>query len=152
MYQRKTNKSIYVELDKASYTAIKNLSAVSGKALSQTTFMLINTTAAYNFTPEGDYICCKLKRSEPIFNADKAGKHKYPHEIMLCTSDKTLERLNKFKETLSCTSYSETARTLVHIALDYDYDDNLMFSKPEKVDFSEYTKSGSKDFVMLDII
>lgn len=152
MYQRKTNKSIYVELDKASYSAIKNLSAVSGKALSQTTFMLINTAAAYNFTADGEYICCKLKRSEPIFNADKTGKHKYPHEIMLCTSDKTLEKLNKFKETLSCASYSETARTLIHIALDYDYDDSLMFSKPEKVDFSEYKKNNSKDFVMLDII
>lgn len=151
MYIRKTNKSIYVELDEASYQAVKELSAVSGKAISQTTFMLINTAAAYNFTPSDEYICCKPKRSEPIFNADKAGKPVYPHEIMLCTSDKTIEKLNKLKECLCCASYSETARTLIHIALDYDYDNKLMFSKPEPVSFSEGSNN-NKDFIMLDII
>ncbi len=151
MYIRKTNKSIYVELDGASYQAVKKLSEVSGKALSQTTFMLINTAASYNFTPGGEYVCCKLKRSEPIFNADKAGKPAYPHEIMLCTSDKTIEKLNRFRECLCCASYSETARTLIHIALDYDYDDKLMFSKPEPVSFSECSNN-NKDFIMLDII
>lgn len=152
MYQRKTNKSIFVELDEASYQAIKNLSEVSGKARSQTAFMLINTAAAYNFTSDGEYICCKLKRPEPIFSIDKAGKPAYPHEIMLCTSDKTIEKLNKLKETLCCAFYSETARTLIHIALDYDYDERLMFSKPEPISFSEYSKNNSKDSVMLDII
>lgn len=152
MYQRKTTKSIFVELDEASYQAIKNLAAVSGKARSQMAFMLINTAAAYNFTSNGEYICCKLKRSDPIFNIDKAGKSAYLHEIMLCTSDGTLKKLDKFKKILCCASYSETARTLIHIALDYDYDDRLMFSKPEQVNFPEYAKSGGEDIVMLDII
>lgn len=152
MYTRKTSKSIFTELDEASYQAIKKLSAVSGKAASQTAYMLINTAAAHNFTPDGEYICCKLKRSEPIFNADKAGKPAYPHEIMLCVSDKTLERFDRFKEILSCASYSETARTLIHIALDYDYDDRLMFSQPQKINLSEYTKNNSKDPIMLDIL
>lgn len=152
MYQRKTNKSTFVELDNASYSAIKKLSEVSEKARSQTAFMLINTAAAYNFTSDGEYTCCKLKRSEPIFNIDKAGKPAYPHEIMLCTSDRTLEKLDKFKEILCCASYSETARTLIHIALDYDYDDRFMFSKPEPLSFSDYSKNNTNDSVMLDII
>lgn len=152
MYERKTRKSIYVEIDKASYQAIKKLAAASGKAVSQTTFMLINTAAAYNFTPDGEYICCKRKRSEPIFSADKTGKPAYPHEVMLCVSDKSLVKFDRFKEILSCASYSETARTLIHIALDYDYDDKLMFSKPQQINLSEYTKNNGKDSVMLDII
>lgn len=152
MYKRKTTKSIFVELDNASYNAIKKLSLISGKAMSQTAFMLINTAAAYNFTSDGEYTCCKLKRSEPIFNIDKAGKPTYPHEITLCTSDSTFEKFDRLKEVLCCASYSETARTLIHIALDYDYDDKLMFSKPEQVSFSECGKSGGKDIIMLDII
>lgn len=152
MYQRKTTKSIFVEFDEASYQAIKNLAAVSGKARSQMAFMLINTATVYNFTSDGEYICCKLKRSEPIFNIDKAGKPAYPHEIMLCTSDKTIERFDRFKEILCCASYSETARTLIHIALDYDYDDRLMFFKPEPISFSDYSKNNTSDSVMLDII
>ena len=152
MYERKTRKSIYVEIDEASYQAIKKLAAVSGKAVSQTTYMLINTAAAYNFTPDGEYICCNQKRSEPIFNAEKAGRCAYPHEVMLCVSDKSLEKFNRFKEILCCASYSETARTLIHIALDYDYDDRLMFYKPQKINLSEYTRNNSKDLVMLDII
>lgn len=148
-YVKNTTASIRLNLkggiakDVAEYAIRNNISN------SKSAFYLILIALKYNFDSNGNYIPSKLSRSKPCEERDdnivlsKLNVHfplNYIGFFETCGND------------LSCCTHNATAKKLIAIALDHDFNDSLKFSRPQPCDYSAYKDNSTNDFICLDFI
>ena len=143
-------KPIELTMDPDTYDAIDKIAKASFTTRQKITYTLIQTALMYNFNSNLEYICCKPQNT-PYSNRPKQNLSK---KIKIYINNKYLPTLTQLQVSLGTKAIAATIRSLVIIALEYDYNSRLMFSKPIPVDISEYQPIGNNisDFILLDII
>lgn len=146
----KQYKPLYLCIDTPTYEAIDKIAKASFTTRQKITYTLIQTAMMYNFNSNFEYICCKTQNMAYA----SRGKQVLDKKIKIYLNNKYLPVFDKIKASLCTVKLMDTVRSLVTIALEYDYTEKLMFSKPDPIDLNNYAPIGNSisDFIMLDII
>lgn len=146
----KNYKPIYVPIDAETYNTISCIAEASYTTKQKIAYTLIQTAAKYNFNRDFQYICCKTQNH----TFASRGTPTLTHKIKLYISYKNLPTLEKFQLALCTATLSAAIRSLITIALEYDYNEKLIFSNPIPLDINKYIPDGgaNPDFVLLDIL
>lgn len=144
-------KPVILCVDNTTYEAIDKIAKASFTTRQKIVYTLIQTAMMYNFTPSLEYICCKTQNI-PFSKRPKQNRNK---AIKIYINNKYLPTLSAIQHNIGEKSIPTTIRYLVLVALEYDYNHKLMFSKPTPLDLSNYNpigKNNISDFILLDFI
>lgn len=144
-------KPVILYLDNTTYEAIDKIAKASFTTRQKIVYTLIQTAMMYNFTPNLEYICCETQNT--LFS--KRPKQNRNKAIKIYINNKYLSTLSAIQHNIGEKSIPTTIRFLVLVALEYDYNHRLMFSKPKPLDLSNYNpigKNNISDFILLDFI
>lgn len=144
-------KPVIIYLDNFTYEAIDKIAKASFTSRQKIVYTLIQTALMYNFTPNLEYICCTTQNIQ----FSKRPKQPRNKAIKIYINNKYLATLSTIQSNIGEKSIPTTIRFLVLVALEYDYNYKLMFSKPVPLDLSHYNPIGKdniSDFILLDLI
>lgn len=144
-------KPVILNVDAITCDSIEKIAKASFTTRQKIVYTLIQTAMMYNFTPNLEYICCET-RNIPFSKRPKQPRNK---AIKIYINNKYLPTLSAIQSNIGEKSISSTIRFLVLVALEYDYNHRLMFSKPTPLDLSNYNPIGNNnisDFILLDFI
>lgn len=146
----KNYKPLYLYIDFETYEAIVKIAKASYTTKQKIVYLLIQTALKYNFCQNFQYICCETQ-NEKYAKRVSSG---FNHKIKIYINHKLLPILEKIQLALCTATLVETVRSLVTIALEYDYNEKLIFSKPTPLNLNEYISDDgiNPDFILLDII
>ena len=146
----KNYKPVCLYVDSETYSAISGMARASYTTNQKIVYTLIQTAIKYNFRQDFQYICCKTQ-NERYAKRKVSGSG---HRIKIYINYKHLPIYEKIRLSLCTAALADTIRSLVMIALEFDYNEKLIFSKPTPLDLDEYISDDgmNSDFILLDIV
>ena len=152
-YNKKSN-AIFVSFKVPNELAsiINKVSNNYNSNISNTTRTLLYIALKNNFTDNLQYIPCKKISSIPIPTLHN--KSEKNTEIIIRSSPKLLKKLTTLQKQYHHKYLSETIRSLLHIALQHNYNNNLFLQKaiPIKNNTQQFTSNNHNGIITIDKI
>lgn len=152
-YKKKSNAQ-FVEFS-ISNELLKTISKISNEYksnISNTTRTLLYIALKNNFTKELQYIPCEKQSTPPPPTLNKKKEHNQLIEMRM--SPKLLKKLTTLQKHYHHRYLSETIRSLIHIAIQYNYDNDFNFkpATPIKSNVQQNTVNKNNGIITIDKI